>query len=119
MQRLTDFARKAAAQNSSSMLQKLLSMKPVSEAEHRQSVLLMYRQMLRELAVWPSIKRARVRHETRRMFRVNAALTDKKDIEDAVQMGKNGLQSLVDQNNGLARVNFARDGINYTIRGPY
>eukprot|EP01060_Flectonema_neradi_P041209 TRINITY_DN9702_c0_g1_i1.p1 TRINITY_DN9702_c0_g1~~TRINITY_DN9702_c0_g1_i1.p1 ORF type:complete len:129 (+),score=17.02 TRINITY_DN9702_c0_g1_i1:48-389(+) len=86
---------------------------------HRSMVLSMYKQTMSELRIWPSVRRARVRQEVRLLYRQSAALTDSAEIQQAVQGGKNALQSLIDQNASLIQTGSNKLALDYTLKGPY
>eukprot|EP01062_Namystynia_karyoxenos_P021586 TRINITY_DN18224_c0_g3_i1.p1 TRINITY_DN18224_c0_g3~~TRINITY_DN18224_c0_g3_i1.p1 ORF type:complete len:105 (+),score=36.43 TRINITY_DN18224_c0_g3_i1:84-398(+) len=87
------------------------------QSARRQEVIQLYRQILRLLKVWPSVKRARIRLEARRMFRVSSTLTDAADIDEAIQMAKNGKQVLTDQ----CQLQYKGPGtsMHYSYKGPF
>ena len=107
-----------AAKARSSFLHSLLAT-PFTGAQRKHQVVTMYRNTLKELAIYPSMKRSVLRNETRRLYRLNKGITDAKDLEEAMTMGKNGLQVLTDQNDALVRTDVVTDGFSYTFKGPF
>ena len=99
-------------------LKGILKSPTLSGKAHQSMVLSMYKQTLSELKIWPSIKRARVRQEVRSMYRQSVELTETEDIQQAIQSGKNGLQSLVEQNDSFVR-NRSGSHFTHTLRGPF
>ena len=92
---------------------------PFRSQTHKQQVTQLYRHILKELKVYKSIKRASLYQECRRSFRTNSSLNDTEDIDDAIQIGKNALTVLVDQNDATARTDIHQYGLNYKYKGSF